>query len=370
MRYLFLVNTPAHAHLYRHVVDRLDAEGHRTLVLARDYGCTLPLLDAFGVDYRVYGRCGTTKVSLARNLPWQGLGIARHAPSFDPDLIFGMGAYAALAGVLTRTRPVLVLDSEPTSLDHAVSCRVARAVLTPGAFRKDLGTDHYTFEGFTETAYLHPEVFSPSPVRSDLGLDPDDRFAIVRLNAFGSHHDVAAGGFTADARRRLVERLSEHATVLVSDEGGDLSTADLPARHFDLHPSRMHDALAAADLLVADTQTMVTEAALLGTPAVRSNSFVGEDDMGNFLELESAGLVRNCRSADYAIELATELLSDPSTAETWRRRRAAYVGDMVDLTRVLVDVAKSPDAPGSVDGVNPRGERATVDEPPRLSLDR
>jgi hypothetical protein len=132
----------------------------------------------------------------------------------------------------------------------------------------------------------------------------------------------------------------------------------------------MHDALAAADLLVADTQTMVTEAALLGTPAVRSNSFVGEDDMGNFLELESAGLVRNCRSADYAIELATELLSDPSTAETWRRRRAAYVGDMVDLTRVLVDVAKSPDAPGSVDGVNPRGERATVDEPPRLSLDR
>jgi predicted glycosyltransferase len=212
-------------------------------------------------------------------------------------------------------------------------------------------------------------VYSPSPVRADLGLDPDERFAIVRLNAFGSHHDVSQEGFTRGARGRLVERLAEHATVLVSDEAGDASMADLPARHFDLHPARMHDALSAADLLVADTQTMVTEAALLGTPAVRSNSFVGEADMGNFLELEAAGLVRNCRNPDDAIEVAAELLSDPGTNEVWERRRSEYVEDLVNLTRVLVDVAGSPDAPASVDGVRRVSEAHSTDRDPLLSVD-
>ena len=39
-------------------------------------------------------------------------------------------------------------------------------------------------------------------------------------------------------------------------------------------------------MVVADTQTIVTEAAVLGTPAIRYNSFAGENDMGNFVELE------------------------------------------------------------------------------------
>jgi predicted glycosyltransferase len=355
MRYLFLVNTPAHAHLYRHVVDALAAEGHRTLVLARDYGCTVELLEHFGVGFEVYGRCDTSKHSLVKNLPRHCLGIARRAVRFDPDVVFGTGAYAALAGTLTRTAPILVLDSEPTSLDHAVSTRVARAALTPSAFRKDLGDGHYVFDGFVETAYLHPDVFSPSPVRDDLGLDPGERYAIVRLNAFGSHHDVGAGGFTRRRRRTLIESLAEHATVLVSDEGGDLQTDSLPAREFDLHPARMHDALFEADLLVADTQTMVTEAALLGTPAVRSNSFVGEDDMGNFLELEAANLVRNVRDPEEAIAIATDLLSGPGAKAEWRDRREAYVESLVNLTDLLVEAATTRSTLDDVDGLSAWG---------------
>jgi predicted glycosyltransferase len=44
---------------------------------------------------------------------------------------------------------------------------------------------------------------------------------------------------------------------------------------------------------------MTTEAAVLGTPAIRCNSFVGKRDMGNFIELEKKyGLIFNFDSVE------------------------------------------------------------------------
>ncbi|ESP86918.1 hypothetical protein [Candidatus Halobonum tyrrellensis] len=344
MRYLFFLNTPAHVHLYRNALAELEERGHEVRALVRDYSCTVELADYYDLPYEVYGSCETRKGSLLLSLPGHYLGIARLVRGYDPDLIFGMGAYAAHTGLFTRSRTVLLLDSEPTRLDYSVSTPFAAAVLTPYTFRKDLGDDHYVFQGLKECAYLHPDVFDPDPgVREELGVDPDERLVILRLNAFGSHHDLKHSGIGPEDRERLLDRITDHATVLVSDEGGTLDASDLPegARPFDVHPAHMHDALATADLLVADTQTMVTEAALMGTPAVRSNSFVGENDMGNFLELESAGLIRNCRSFEELEATTMELLTDDGVAERWAERREAYMADMVNLTDIIVDVAEA-----------------------------
>jgi predicted glycosyltransferase len=354
MRIQVFTNTPAHVHLYKHAVRELQRRGHEVLVLARDYGCTLALLDAEALPYVVYGRCGTTKGSLARNLPRHYVTIARETLRFRPDLIFGMGSYAAHAGALSRTPVVLVLDSDIPSIDHRLATPFARAVLTPAAFTRSLGERHHVFDGFKESAYLHPEVFEPDPsVREALGVATDEPFVILRFNAFGSHHDVNKSGFTPAERRTLVEELAAHATVFVSDEGGDLDLSQLPARAYDLHPARLHDALAEASLLVADTQTMVTEAALLGTPAIRSNAFVGEGDMGNFVEIANAGLIYNLEAFDDVLERAVELLADPSTERTWERRRDRYVAGMSNLSEIIVDLAEAEGYPGSVPAIRP-----------------
>lgn len=360
MRQLFFTNTPAHAHLYKHVVRQLRAEGHTVSVMARDYSCTTELLDWHGIDHTVYGPCGTTRWSLLGRLPQHYIHIVRHTREFDPDVIFGMGAYAAHAGALTRTPTVLLLDSEPTGLDHAVSMPFARTIVTPQAFRKDLGTNHYVFEGFKESAYLHPDVYEPSAeIREYLGLGSDERYSLVRFNAFGSHHDVGHGGFSTEERHELIERLADHTTVFVSDEGNDLRLDELPARPFDAHPGLLHDALAEASLLVADTQTMVTEAALLGTPAIRSNSFVGPDDMGNFLELESNGLLYNHQSFDAVIDTAEQLLDHPNVEREWTQKRDQYVEDMVNLSSVITSLARTIGDPGTVEELRPR---STPDE--------
>lgn len=362
MRYLFFTNTPAHVHLYRNAVEELRAQGHEVLVLARDYGCTVDLLEYFDMPYDVYGACDTTKGSLFRELPSHYLSIFRKAIRYQPSLIFGIGGYAAHAGFVTRSPVILIHDSEPTTLDHKVSKPFADLILTPQAFQKDLGRNHRRFNGFKETAYLHPDVYSPEDdVRPLLGVDSDEPFAIIRFNAFGSHHDVGHAGFTPTERRQLIEKLSEDVTVFVSDEGGAVDLADLDARPFDLHPALLHDALREARLVVSDSQTIATEAALLGTPIIRSNSFVGDDDMGNFVELAEHDLVQNVGEFDEVLDLSMTYARDPEIKAEWERRRQEYMSDLVNLTDLITSLAFKPESLRRTDTVSLA--RLTQEEP-------
>ncbi len=358
MRILVLANTPAHVHLYRHAVDRLERAGHDVLVLTREYACTTDLLDYFGMPYRVYGDHGTdgySRLAFARELGGQFLTIGIEALRFDPDVIFGRGPYAAYAGTLSRSPVVLVLDDEPGDFNHAVSRPFADCIISPDVTRRDLGADHYTFDGFKECAYLHPEVFEPvGDVREYLDVDPDEPYVVVRFNALDALHDTDLEGFRPEQRRDLIERLSEDATVFVSDEGGQLDLRDLPARPYDLHPALIHDAMAEAELLVADTGTMATEAALLGTPAFR---YRGTDDheYGEFRELERAGLAEQFDAYEAIRDRSLEILADEGASDRWERRRREYVGDLVNLTDLLVAVAASR---GSVDRLEGQAKRA------------
>lgn len=344
MRYLFFTNTPAHVHLYKHVVNELQSRNHTVLVLGRDYGCTKSLLEYYDLPYTLYGACNTNKTSLIREVPKHFKTIAAEARAFDPDMICGIGTFAAFAGAITRTPVVAVHDSESTTFDHLFSSLFVNVFLTPYTFQKDIWRNHYEFNGFKELAYLHPEVYEPeTDIRAELGLRPDEDFAILRFNAFGSHHDLTHTGFTPEQRRRLIETLSEDTTVFVSDEGDHLSVQSLPAQTFDLSPAVLHDALAEASLLIADTQTMVTEAALLGTPAIRSNSFIGDDDMGNFIELEHYDLVRNVTEFDEVLEQSRAILQDMSVQQEWQEKRNAFIADKDNLTDVLVKILTDPE---------------------------
>jgi predicted glycosyltransferase len=343
MRYVFFTTTPAHVHLYKYAVGRLVERGHDVLVLGRDDGCAVDLLDYYELPYELYGKRGQSKRALVSNLPGHYVDIFRRVRSFDPDLVFGMGAYAAPAGLVSRTPVVAIQDSEPHTLDYTLSRAMVTAFLTPYTFRRDLGSKQYRFFGFKESAYLHPDVYrSECDIRAELGLSPDERFVLTRFNSWGAYHDVGRSGFDARQRRELLERLSEYGTVVVSDEG---AAGDLPAdaRSFDVHPAYVHDALSEASLLVADTQTMVTEAAMLGTPAIRSNSFVGDSDMGNFVELEAKGLVDNVTAFDELLERAETLLTDEAERRAWDERYDSFVGAFVNLTDLVVDVAEGSD---------------------------
>ena len=76
---------------------------------------------------------------------------------------------------------------------------------------------------------------------------------------------------------------------------------------------------------------------MLGTPAVRTNSFVG-DGMGNFLELEAEyDLLRSLDDEQTAIAEAERLLTDRDAPDRWADRREQLVAEKIDVTQFVVD---------------------------------
>ncbi len=308
MKCLFLINTPAQVHRYKNAIKEINSSRHSFLVLARDDGCALDLLDACPFDYECYGHREGDRKQLFKNLPIQFTRIAKRSREYSPDIVFGHGAYSAIGGFVTGVPSVAVTDDDNTPIDHTVTRLLGDAFLTPEAFRAELGDRHYRFRGTTELAYLAPGMFEPDEqVLDELGVDDNERYAIIRFNSFGGlDHDKGASGFTHSQKRQLVQELEEHMTVFVSWEGRQ-EGSEL-GRPFDIHPTMMHDALSFADLVVSDTQTIITESALLGTPAIRSNSFVGEDnDLGYLVEFAELGLIHNVSEFDRALEIALEI---------------------------------------------------------------
>ena len=103
-------------------------------------------------------------------------------------------------------------------------------------------------------------------------------------------------------------------------------------------PEKIFDLLYYATLLIGDTQTMTTEAGLLGTPAIRCNSFVGPDDMSNFIELEHKyDLIYSFRRSDEAIQKAVGLLKQSDIKERWVDKRKKLFDDKIDVTRFVVN---------------------------------
>ena len=169
-----------------------------------------------------------------------------------------------------------------------------------------------------------------------VGLGLGDPFVVMRFVAWQAAHDRKHHGLDLATKRALVKEVEQYARVLITCE------SPLP-EEFERYgiaapPERIHDLLYYATLLIGDSQTMTTEAAVLGTPAIRCNSFVGPSDMANFIELEREyGLIYSFREPQEALNMSLELLSQPDLNEQWARKRESMLECKIDVTQFIVD---------------------------------
>ena len=99
----------------------------------------------------------------------------------------------------------------------------------------------------------------------------------------------------------------------------------------------MHDALYYSSLLVTDAQTSTTEAACLGTPAIRCNSFVGKNDMSNFIELEEKyELISNFNNFKDTITKSIEIINISNIKYAYISKREQLLRDKIDVTKFLI----------------------------------
>lgn len=331
------------------VEDRLLAAGEETLWLSRPgKDSVVELIEARERPHVRASRAGTSMLSLARELlvrDWRAWRVVRE---FRPDVILTRSPAGVHAGRLTRT-PVMydTDDGHVAGFLYYVAGPFANLIASPTATEKSYGRHHRRYQGYKELFYLHPSRFTPDPgIRSELGLAPDERFHVLRLTAFTASHDVSEAGMSRDQIDRVIERMSASATVLISSEAE--LPPDLARQRIPTAAHRFHHVLAAADLVVGDSQTVCSEAGVIGTPSIRFNTWAGRHPYQVELE-ERWGLTRAFPLTDEAGFFAeldrvlADLEAVTATHAEGRQRMLEWCGDPVDdLTAWTYELAGRP----------------------------
>ena len=305
--------------------ERLRADGADTLWISRPgKEAVAELLTAAHRPTVPGPPAGHMSVSRLVELARRDLRTWRTVRSYRPDVIVTRSPAGVHAGRLCHTPVVYDTDDGTVAgLLYRVAGPLADVVTSPAAIDGPLGRDHRTYRGYKELAYLGPDRFNPDPtIRASLGLASSDRFVLLRLTAFTGTHDRAAVGLAPAAVERVRATLAAAGPswqLRVSTEGPVPS--ELAPLAVDVDPHRFHDVVAAADLVVSDGQTVCSEAAVLGVPALRCNSWVGRHAYQ--VELEHRwGLLRSfgAERVDELLDAVREVLGAPDAARARHRR--------------------------------------------------
>lgn len=355
MNIAIFINTPAQLHFYKNIWKKLREDGNKVYLLVRNYGETSPLMKEMNIDHFQYSSPPDSKWGKVVSLPLAIYRVRRYLKKKNVDLITGFGTYDVITSMI-RMKPVIVFsDSEPRinkktfSVQFSVLKPFTNLFITPTSFGQDMGKKHRKINSYKEMAYLHPRYYTPNnEIYTLLGIDENEKYILMRFNAFDALHDAGVYGFTNSMKVKMVKEFSKDYHVFISSEKG--VPEEIENHVMDVPKNRIHDVLYNAHLLITDTQTMTTEAALLGTPVVRCNSWVGDNDMGNFIELERKyNMIYNFRDEEEGFKKAKELLSGNGITDIYRKRREKIILDKVDIVDKYCDIIYQMVESGSVE---------------------
>lgn len=336
------INHPVQALMLRPVIRELESRGHTSHVFARDKDVTLGLLERFGISAstlaaRRRGRVGSLVELISREA-----GLLKRALALRPRAIIGTSVHAARVGRLSGAASIVINDDDAAAVPLFVRLAypLADVIAKPKCLDFEAHPRQVTYRGNQQLFYLHPSRFQPDPeIHGELGLESHQRFGVIRLSALDAHHDVGVRGLGRAHLQEIARRVPKDITVFASLE----KTQDLPEgwRPIQLPPDRLHHVLAFAEFFLGDGQTMTAEAAVLGTPALRLNDFVGR--ISYLKQLESYGLAFGFRPGSEAalLETLTTLLDGTRPRAAFGEARGRFLSDMVDPLPWFVDLVSS-----------------------------
>jgi predicted glycosyltransferase len=333
VRILIDILHPAHVHFFRNFHAEMTDRGHEIFITARDKDRSTELLRAFGLPYREISQ-QRGGYGLAVEMGQRTARLAGVMRAVKPDVMTGiMGPSIAVAGRLLGVPSVVFYDTEFAVQTNRFVFPLAHSVCTPDCYQAKVRGRHRQYRGYHELAYLHPNRFQPDPARLvDFGVAPDEPYSIVRFVSWQAVHDRRELGLTAQQKRQLVDLLQRRGRVLVSSEAplsGDLAELQMRGPVADIHHLIAH-----AQLVVGESATMSSEAAVLGVPAV----FIATTGRGYTDDEERRyGLVRHYTDIEYdlAVTAIEELLTTPRSV--WQAARHRLLDEKIDVTGWMVD---------------------------------
>jgi uncharacterized protein len=338
LRILVFLSHPAQFLFFKNAVNILRDKGHMIFILIKTKDVLSELLDEGGWDYYniLPKERGKSRLSILWSLLQRDIKIVRFAAKNKVDLLMGSDASLAHAGKLLAIPCITTLEDDYRVIRNLArltypftSCILAPEVCDIGKWNKK----KTGYPGYMKLAYLYPHWFKPDPFKA--GVSTLTPYFLIRLSGLSAHHDKGISGISTELLDKIIERLLKLGTVFISSEKA------IPEKYnalkLNISVSDIHHCLGFATLLICDSQSMVMEAAMLGTPSVRISSFAGRISVLEELE-HRYGLTFGFQpeAIEEIFQKIENLLSWPKLRQDFQIRMKKMLSEKIDVTSFLV----------------------------------
>ncbi len=285
MNILVDIGHPAHVHLFHPLSRELSEHGHHLFYSVRDIPVAIRLMEHYGMTpYINLGHKHDGLLGKAQSVLHQDLQLLHFVRRHHIDLGISSGIVLGHTSKFSRMKSFLFDDDDDAAEPLIVKYGhpFSDVVFTPDCIHR--ATRHAVYyPGTHELAYLHPHRFSPDPsVLQRAGIQQGQRFFILRFVALKGHHDVGQQGLTLEQKKALVTLLKLHGRVIITSERA--IEPEFESYRLPVPPEDIHSLMAYSSMFLGDSQTMTSEAAVLGVPALKCNTFAGNLSVPNMLE--------------------------------------------------------------------------------------
>jgi N-acetyl sugar amidotransferase len=335
MRIFIDIGHPAHVHYFRNFIKIMEKKGHVFFISARNRSIIHYLLEKYNIGFWDRGKGYNNIVGKIIYMLVADIRLFKKSLHFKPDIFVSFASpYAAQVAWISGKPHIVLDDTEHTRFAPFFYKPFSKAILNPFCYQIDSGPKQVRFNSFTELFYLHANFYFPNPDGLKLlNILESEKFVILRFVSWKALHDIGHYGLDLDTKKKLVSFLENKGYKIFISNEPDTIEPIFEKYLLKIPPEYIHDILYYADLLVSESGTMASEAAILGTPVVYVNSL---PLMGYLQEEQKHGLLSPFSSSSGVIEKVTELLSFHNLKEICHSRRQSLLAGKIDLTDFLV----------------------------------
>jgi len=341
MNYLFFFVHPSKFHVFKKTINNLKNNGHHVEILITSKDVLEELVKNEGWNYTNIFPEGRKFKNIS---PYISSGINffrtiyrlyKYCRNKKYDL-FITDDLLVYIGKLKKVPTIVFTDDDIAIVKQfSIILKFANFILAPT--QTDLGKYNkkkISFDGYKELAYLHPNHFTPN-LELVKSIIPEDDFFILRLVSLKAYHDVGKSGINKEKAIKIVNLLSDYGKVYISAERK--LSPDLEELRLKIEPHQLKDVLSQARLYIGDSQTMSSEAAILGVPSFRLNDFVGK--IGVMDEKDQVyKLSKSYNTSDFS-ELLKDLescLKGDNFSQKIKENQKRMLSEKVDLTSFMI----------------------------------
>jgi len=341
MNILIDVAHPAHIHNIKNLYFTL-IKNHNIIVACQSIPIVKKLLNSYQIPYIEIGEKGKNiQEKIIKQFSFNRK-IKNIAKERDIDLAIG-SSLSVFASRGTKAKSIL-LDEDDQNVQPFTAKFIspyADHILSPDALNYENLKNAIYYPGNHELAYLHPNVFTPDPnILVKYGLNEGDKYFILRFNSFKAHHDIHQYGLNKEQKHILIDTLTKYGKVFITTEA-ELEP-EFEEFKMPILPEEMHSFLYYSQILISDSQTMSVEAAVLGVPSFRCNTFANRLAVLEELELRyGLTFAYHPSQFDWMLYRINEFLETTDLKDEWQKRRMRLLQDKIDVTSFWVWFAEN-----------------------------